>query len=231
MGPEPFSIRAISSAVPGFKARFEPSIRAKAHAVELLIPVRGERGSPFFSRVKVAISDGRQLPLDITGTVGKGTLPALAQGIVLNAPAPAFVGTDTKGRTISLSHFKGSSNVLLTFFPHCFTGGGESHLASLRDANRAIEATGTRIVAVSTDNPVQVRAFANQLHLPFPVLSDTSRKIALTFGAVQSAADAPSRISFLIDKSGVVRWIDTDVHVLTHGADVLAEIHELGMNR
>ncbi len=228
-GPKPFSIRAITSKMNGFQSKFAPNIEAKAHAVELLVPVVGAKGDSFFERANVQLSDGRELPLDIAGTVGEGTLPSLAQGVVLNAPAPAFAGTDSEGKTVSLALLRGQ-NVLLTFFPHCFTGGCESHLASLRDACRALEATGTRVVAVSTDDAAQVRAFATQLHLPFPVISDTSRQIALSFGAVQSATDAPSRLSFLIDKSGVVRWIDTDVHVATHGTDVLAKIHELGLD-
>jgi len=33
----------------------------------------------------------------------------------------------------------------------------------------------------------------------------------------------------LIDKTGVVRWIDRDVNVQTHGADVLAKMRELGL--
>lgn len=230
-GPRPFSIRAITSNMNGFKALFEPGIEAKAHAVELLVPVAGKKGDTFFERANVELSDGRELPLDIAGTVGEGTLPALAQGVVLNAPAPAFSGMDTTGQAVSLADFKGKSNVLLTFFPHCFTGGCESHLTSLRDAQTALTATKTRVVAVSTDDATQVRAFVQQLRLPFSVVSDTKRKIALSYGAVQSTTDAPSRLSFLIDKQGLVRWIDTDVHVGTHGADVLAKIKELGLDR
>ena len=229
-GPRPFSIRAISSPLQGFEARFEPTITAKAHAVELAIPVAGKVGEPFFERAAVELSDGRELPLDIMGTVGQGTLPMLAAPVVLNAPAPKFSGTDANGKTVTSSDYIGKSNLLLTFFPHCFTGGCESHLSSLRDAYPALAATGTRVVAASTDDGAQVKAFAAQLGLPFPVISDTSRQIALAFGAVQNKNEAPSRISILIDKRGIVRWIDTDVHVKTHGADVLSKINELGLN-
>jgi peroxiredoxin len=69
-----------------------------------------------------------------------------------------------------------------------------------------------------------------QERLPFPILSDTSRKVALSFGAVQGANDAPSRLSFLIDKNGIVRFIDTEVNVHTHGPDMLAKTRELGLN-
>lgn len=230
-GPRPFSIRAISSPLKGFEAHFEPTIEAKAHAVELVVPVAGNVGDSFFERASVTLSDGRELPLDIMGSVGAGVLPALAAPVVLNAPAPKFSGVDADGKTIASTDFIGKSNLLLTFFPHCFTGACESHLSSLRDAYPALANTGTRVVAVSTDDAAQVKAFATQLGLPFPVISDTSRQIALAFGAAQNVTEAPSRISILIDKTGIVRWIDTDVNVKTHGADVLNKIGELGLRK
>ena len=228
-GPRPFSIRAITSLLPGFAARFEPTIEARAHAVELVVPVRGTLGTAFFERAQVALSDGRELPLDIMGSVGEGVLPALAANLKLNAPAPRFAGVDASGNAVASTDLIGQSNLLLTFFPHCFTGGCESHLASLRDAYPALKQSGTKVIAVSTDDAAQVKAFAAQLGLPFPVLSDGNRQIALAFGAVQNATEAPSRISVLLDKAGIVRWIDADVAVKSHGADVLAKIGELGL--
>ncbi len=229
-GPRPFSIRAIKSPLKGFEAHFEPTIEARAHAVELVVPVAGQVGAAFFERAAVTLSDGRELPLDIMGSVGEGTLPSLAAPVVLNALAPKFSGLDADGKTVASTDYLGKSNLLLTFFPHCFTGGCESHLSSLRDAYPALAATGTRVVAVSTDDAAQVKAFATQLNLPFPVVSDTSRQIALAFGAAQNKSEAPSRISILIDKRGIVRWIDTDVHVKSHGADMLSKINELSLN-
>ena len=227
-GPRPFSIRAIRSGMKGFEARYEPTIEAKAHAIEILVPVAGTLGEAFFERDTVELSDGRELALDIMGSVGAGTLRNLAQNVKLNAPAPAFVGTDTQGKKISLASLRGH-NVVLTFFPHCFTGGCESHLASLRDTYAALQGSGAQVVAISTDDAPTVAAFARELRLPFPTLSDPKRQIALAYGAVQNATEAPSRLTILIDKTGVVRWIDTDVRVQTHGADVLSKIRELGL--
>ena len=228
-GPRPFSIRAIRSPLPGFEARFEPTIEARAHAVELLVPVSGAKGEAFFERASVELSDGRELALDLMGSVGEGTLPAIAGNVHLNAPAPAFSGIDINGKKVSLQSLRGH-NVLLTFFPHCFTGGCESHLSTLRDAYAGLEASGTRVVAVSTDDAATVAAFAKQLKLPFAVVSDAKREIALAYGAVQDATQAPTRLSFLLDKNGVVRWIDGEVQVKSHGADMLAKIGELGLS-
>lgn len=38
-------------------------------------------------------------------------------------------------------------------------------------------------------------------------------------------------MTVLIDKQGIVRWIDRDVQVSTHGADVLAKMRELGISK
>lgn len=83
---------------------------------------------------------------------------------------------------------------------------------------------------VSTDDAPSIEKFARQLNLSFPVLSDVSRKTSLSYGAVQTAAEAPSRLTVLIDKNGIVRFIDTDVNVQTHGAEMIAKIRELGLH-
>jgi peroxiredoxin len=51
----------------------------------------------------------------------------------------------------------------------------------------------------------------------------------MSYAAVQNDDERAARMTFLIDKSGIVRWIDSDVHVQTHGADVLNKMRELGM--
>jgi peroxiredoxin len=228
-GPKPFSILAVRGDSPGLKASADPKIVAKAHAVELLIPVEGAVGNSFFRRATLELSDGRELSVDIAGTVAAGHLPALAQNLSLNRPAPTFRGLDSSGHVVSSTSFLGQKNVLLTFFPHCFTGGCESHLASLENVEAALDDANTQIIAVSTDDALSIQKFAQGLKLKFPILVDTDRQISLRYGAVQTVIEAPSRMSVLIDKAGIVRLIDTDVHVQTHGPDMLSKVHELSL--
>ena len=145
--------------------------------------------------------------------------------------APDFTATDAYGKTWKLSDLKGK-NVLLTFFPKCFTGGCANHLSSLRDRQSAFDAANTQILAISVD-PAQgdkgQLAFAKQWGFDFPLIPDTSRQLGKQWGAIQNDDELAARMSILIDKRGIVRWIDTDVHVQTHGADVLAKLRELGM--
>ncbi len=86
-GPRPFSICAIHSEMRGFEARFEPNVESRTHTVELWVRVAGAKGDSFFERAIVELSDGRELALDIMGSVAEGTLPDTANQIELDVPA------------------------------------------------------------------------------------------------------------------------------------------------
>ena len=163
----------------------------------------------------------------------KNQIAVAAPTVKAGDVAPDFTATDMNGKTWKLSELKGK-NVLLTFFPKCFTGGCANHLSSLRDHQSEFDALDTQILAVSVDPAEGEKgqlAFAKQWGFTFPLIPDTSRAISKQFGAAQTDEQLAARMSILIDKAGIVRWIDTDVHVQTHGADVLAKIKELEVTR
>lgn len=146
--------------------------------------------------------------------------------------APNFVAIDANGKQWRLSDLKDKQNLLLTFFPKCFTGNCANHLSSLRDYQSEFDATDTQILGVSVDAAEGEKgqsAFASEWKLGFPLLADASRALSMQFGAAQTDKQLAARMSVLIDKGGIVRWIDTDVQVKSHGADVLAKIGELGL--
>lgn len=53
----------------------------------------------------------------------------------------------------------------------------------------------------------------------------------MLYDAAHNSSDLATRQSVLIDKEGIVRLIDRDVHVNTHGRDILAKMRELGLAR
>ena len=69
--------------------------------------------------------------------------------------------------------------------------------------------------------------FAAKLGLPFPLLSDSDRKVLTAYGAVKEKSMygrtflGIERMTFLVDKSGVIRRIWHKVKVAGHAADVL----------
>ena len=188
------------------------------------IPVQllGENG-----RVPQVPANRKQAQLtDTLTTEPQKSLPQIGE------VAPDFSVADMNGKVQRLSELKGKKHLLLTFFPKCFTGGCANHLSSLRDVYPQLQANDVEVLAVSVD-PAEgekgQRAFAEEWKLPFPLVPDTSRQLSMLYGAAQNNQQLANRMTVLIDKTGVVRWIDTDVQVQTHGADVLAKIGELGL--
>lgn len=208
---------------------------------------------PISGKVFVKLASGEQIFVQVRGLI-EGQPPGVAQAALLpraeddhqtpigsplptlkvDQAAPNFSVQDANARVWRLSDLRGQKNVLLTFFPKCFTGGCATQLSSLRDHQADFDTTQTQVLAVSVDpaegNKGQL-AFAKQWGFQFPLIPDTKRILGKQFGAIQNDDERAARLSFLIDKQGIVRWIDTDVHVETHGADVLAKIKELGLDR
>lgn len=144
-------------------------------------------------------------------------------------PAPLFTVKDMNGVERRLESLRGKKNLLLTFFPRCFTGNCASQLSSLRDNYDDLQKAGVEVWAASTD-PAEgekgQRAFARHLKLPFPLLPDTRREISLLYGAVQSREQMAARMSIFIDTNGTVLWIDKQINPRTHGEDVLRQMQE-----
>ena len=257
IGPKGMAIASVSSDLPFLSFEIGPQ-EADGERVKWPVSVRGFARAPggalggaLGGKINVRLTDGKEVFVAVRGQI-EGLLPGAAQAALLpraeanpHAPigsplptvqvgqaAPDFTATDADGKTWKLSQLKGT-NVLLTFFPKCFTGGCANHLSSRRDHQREFDAAHTQILAVSVD-PAQgdkgQRAFAAQWGFAFPLIPDTSRALSRQFGALQNDDELAARMSVLIDKAGVVRWIDTDVRVQTHGSDALAKIRELRLN-
>lgn len=79
-----------------------------------------------------------------------------------------------------------------------------------------IEASDTVVFGVSIDSPPANGAFAKQIGVTFPLLSDMNHKVLSTYGIVQTYPmggdkyEFARRTTFVIDKEGVIKHIDFD---------------------
>ena len=80
---------------------------------------------------------------------------------------------------------------------------------------------------VSLDEPDKNRAFAESLGAGFVLLSDPEKVTAERYGVLALGGLYARRWTFYIDSSGVIRRIDKNVNVETHGADVAKSLAEL----
>lgn len=228
-----FSVLSTSSDVPTTQVKVALNLAASSHAVGVEMTPSEKEGTFLEHSVSLKLSDGRTIVVPIVGTVGKPDGFKGEKVIRVGQPAPDFQLVDMNGIVHKLSDLKGKSNLLLTFFPKCFTGGCASHLTSLNDKIDGFEKANTVVWAVSVDEAAGAQGqieFAKSLHLTFPLFPDEDRKISLLYEAVQKPSDMASRETILIDKNGMIRFIDETVDVRTHGVDMLDKISELGMD-
>jgi thioredoxin-dependent peroxiredoxin len=77
-----------------------------------------------------------------------------------------------------------------------------------------------QILGASFDSVAQNKAFADKNRLPFPLLCDTNRVLGKLYGAGESGL--ASRITYIIDESGIITHTFPRVSPSTHAREVLA---------
>lgn len=134
--------------------------------------------------------------------------------------APDFTGQLADGRTVRLSDVLRDHHVVLYFFPRDFTPGCTKEACSFRDHHAEIAALGAEIYGVSLDPPQRHQEFAREYKLPFPLISDTDKSIARAYGVLRLGGlfPFPKRVTYVIDRSGVIRHVvhselNMDAHV------------------
>ena len=69
---------------------------------------------------------------------------------------------------------------------------------------KRLEATDTQVLGVSMDSPFANKAFADQIGVTFPLLSDWGGDVTRQYGVYFDKYKAARRVNFLIGKDGKV---------------------------
>ena len=129
--------------------------------------------------------------------------------------APDFTAPSTSGENVSLSSFRGKSNVLLAFFPLAFTGTCTKELVCFNEDFDQFAGRGVEILPISVDSIPSLREFKNKLQTKTELVSDFKRDVSRAYGVLNEDRFYSNRAYFLIDKAGVVRW----AHVETNNSN------------
>jgi peroxiredoxin Q/BCP len=139
--------------------------------------------------------------------------------------APAFHLQDQNGHWHSPTDYKGQWLVLY-FYPKDFTPGCTTEVCTFRDNVAKLRQQGAVVVGVSLDDVKSHEEFAAKYHVPFPLLSDANKQVAINYGVLTSAVGIhfAKRTTFLIDPSGKIVKIYRDVDPEKNSAEVLTDI-------
>jgi peroxiredoxin len=141
-------------------------------------------------------------------------------------PAPDFVAASTSGKDVSLSSFRGKSNVLLAFFPLAFTGTCTKELVCFTEDFDQFAGKGVEILPISVDSTASLREFKSKLGMKTELLSDFKREISRAYGVLNEDRFYSNRAYFLIDRAGNIRWshIESNNSERRENGEILAAI-------
>jgi peroxiredoxin (alkyl hydroperoxide reductase subunit C) len=124
--------------------------------------------------------------------------------------APDFTLSSVAGEKVSLSRFRGKKNVVLSFVPAAWTPVCSDQWPGYNIAKDIFNRYDTILLGITVDNLPTLFAWTNQMgSLWFPVLSDfwPHGAVAKRYGVLRSDG-VSERALFVIDKSGIIRYID-----------------------
>jgi len=119
--------------------------------------------------------------------------------------APDLELSNAAGAPVKLSDFAGKKCVVLYFYPKDDTPGCTVEACSFRDAYDVFTEAGAEVIGVSSDSVSSHDAFAKKHRLPMTLLSDPGGKVRDQYGVKSTLGLFPGRVTFVIDKEGVVR--------------------------
>ncbi len=144
--------------------------------------------------------------------------------------APEFSLPNLRGEMVALSSFRGKSNVVLSFVPAAWTPVCSAQWPGYEVADEYFDETDTVVLGITVDNVPTLHAWTTAMGgLSFPVLSDfhPHGEVAKAYGVLRSNGIS-ERALFVIDKKGVIRYIDVhDITVRPPLEDLVYVLREL----
>ncbi len=117
--------------------------------------------------------------------------------------APDFELPASGGHTVKLSDYRGHKNVLLAFYPFAFSPVCSLQLPGLQENLSRFVSLNTVVLGISVDSKHSSDAFAQHLHLEFPLLSDFDKSVTTAYGVLREGGFA-ERALFVVDQIGQI---------------------------
>lgn len=149
------------------------------------------------------------------------------------APAPDFSLLTALGQEpVVLSEQRGDP-VVVMFVPLAFSGTCTEELCHVSENWSTWGGLGAKVFAVSIDSPFVNAKWAEEMGVPFPVLSDFNKEAARSYGVLQEdffgLHGVAKRSVFVVDREGRLRWSwqSDNPGVLPPFDEIVAAVREL----
>ncbi len=145
--------------------------------------------------------------------------------------APDFELKANDGSMIKLESFKDKNNVVLCFYPknHLFACPSKKvfeMVESVVSVYSKIQSYNTKLFAISVDSVESQKKFVDEYNIPYLHLSDTKKDTCKKYSGLNIAGLA-KRVTFIIDKNGIIKNIFQNIDVQNHGKQIVEFLKKL----
>jgi len=144
--------------------------------------------------------------------------------------APDFTLPSITGEKISLGKYIGKKNVVISFVPAAWTPVCSDQWPGYNLVNDIFDQYDATLLGITVDNVPTLYAWTRPMgDIWFPVLSDfwPHGKVAKKYGVLRSNG-VSERALFVIDKKGIIRYIDVhDINKRPLLEDLIKELEKL----
>jgi thioredoxin-dependent peroxiredoxin len=123
--------------------------------------------------------------------------------------APDFTLPSQAGQMVSLEEFFGRKPVVLFFYPKDDSPGCTREVCAFRDYFEEFGKLDAEVIGISSDSVESHRSFAVKHDLSLTLLSDEGGNIRRLYGVPKTFGLFPGRVTYVIDREGVVRHVFT----------------------
>jgi peroxiredoxin len=155
------------------------------------------------STISIVLTRGDQTLTVPVKLVERPSDDRLIRQTLLDRPAPAFTAPMIDGTTVTLADLRG--NVVLVDFWATWCGPCTAQFPHLNAWHAQYTSQGLRIVALSDEEPQQVRDYVAAEKLAYPVGLDPNERIRAAYLVPGIPTTA------VIDKAGIVRYVRVGV--------------------
>lgn len=130
---------------------------------------------------------------------------------------------------MSLRSFRGKKAVVVYFYPKDDTPGCTAESCAFRDQYEIFKETGAEVLGISADTVESHRQFSGKYKLPFYLLSDLDGTVRKLYGVKATLGILPGRVTFVVDKEGIVRHsFSSQLQPTKHIEEALKILKEAG---
>jgi peroxiredoxin Q/BCP len=144
--------------------------------------------------------------------------------------SPLFEAKNQLGEIIKSSDFQGKKWAIY-FYPKDLTPGCTTQACNIRDNYSILKEKGISIIGVSMDDEKMHQRFIDKFDLPFPLISDTDKKVIDLFGVwgtkkfMGKIYDGIHRTTFVINEKNTIIGIIEKPKTKAHSEEIF-EIFE-----